>query len=522
MKRYIKHIRKFIILQLIFDTLVVLSAAILPYIQKIFFDNFANIDVPYFIKVISIYFLCICLYTLFSFVSNIFTFKGIIKFDTLLKTDFFTSILKLDFFKFQKLDIGDYISIQNNDIVKIGDDYLQPSIDLVRSSITLIIYCAIMIKFINPIVITTIIIMSILTVLITNITGEGLGKRLTCLLSEISHYTTKVKDLLEGYSLINILTYPNINKEHEKYINSYASKRYEYGKYKTLNIALYGFMINFMNFITFIISGILLIKNKITLGTFIATLSYVGSLIGPIQDIIYDLNTKKSIIPIIEKIKGYLNNNNTKFVLSEKIHGDLVIKDVSFHYDNFKLDNINYVFKKGGKYCIIGESGSGKSTLLNLINGTLKTDNGDIYISHLNDCFGINNIYYSNQRPHIYSDSYYNNITVYGSYKEVNHKEVILKIGESKLEFIKLSENCKLLSGGEQQIVAFVRAISSNFDYLLLDEPFSAIDPQRKNKLLEFLVNQNCTIIMVTHNNDDLKYFDNILKMSDGKLEVIN
>jgi ABC-type proline/glycine betaine transport system ATPase subunit len=76
------------------------------------------------------------------------------------------------------------------------------------------------------------------------------------------------------------------------------------------------------------------------------------------------------------------------------------------------------------------------------------------------------------------------------------------------------------LSGGEQQIVAYIRARNSDTPILIMDEPFSAVDKHSKQLLMEDIASlTNKTVIMITHDIDEsLNYFDKIIKMDNGHI----
>ena len=89
-------------------------------------------------------------------------------------------------------------------------------------------------------------------------------------------------------------------------------------------------------------------------------------------------------------------------------------------------------------------------------------------------------IFYSEQGSHVYATSYYDNVTMFGSYK---HKRIIEKLtGSDRYNSIYDSKNCNELSGGEKQIVLIARALLSDKEILVLDEPFSAMNTDLEAK----------------------------------------
>jgi len=127
-----------------------------------------------------------------------------------------------------------------------------------------------------------------------------------------------------------------------------------------------------------------------------------------------------------------------------------------------------------------------------------------------------NVIAYQSQAEHVYSTDYASNVTVFGSYAlEKNKLDDLIN------ENIKQSLNCTDLSGGEQQIVSFVRTINANTPIVLLDEPFSAVDENSLNSLVALMTSLDKTVIMVTHDlTETLSLFDAVLIMDNGKLKT--
>ncbi|WP_029687960.1 ABC transporter ATP-binding protein [Thermoanaerobacter sp. A7A] len=218
--------------------------------------------------------------------------------------------------------------------------------------------------------------------------------------------------------------------------------------------------------------------------------------------------------------------------------------NVSKSYDGYlAINNVNLEIKEGSFTGIIGESGSGKSTLLYLIGGLIKPDCGGIFINNknivdLNDDevseFRCNNIgfvfqFYNlipgmtvreNIELPIVISARNNNI---GNYIKVKKEEV-----EKLIDDLGLSEyidrDITTLSGGQQQRVAIARALVNNPVVILADEPTGNLDSKNSEKILELFHEINLTkkktIIMVTHSEKMLKYCDNIIMLSDGRIVI--
>jgi len=195
------------------------------------------------------------------------------------------------------------------------------------------------------------------------------------------------------------------------------------------------------------------------------------------------------------------------------------------------LNKINFSFKAGKIYSLMGPSGSGKSTLLNLLSlidipnsGTLKISNHTIDYSSksYNDKLRANKIGIIYQDNNLLSDFttieniYLSRLSVNENKNKavIDAKKLIKKLGLTNRENHLASE----LSGGEMQRVAIARALINSPEIILADEPTGSLDIKNAKdvfKILLKLKNKNRLIIFATHN----RFFAN---MADCKIELIS
>ena len=219
------------------------------------------------------------------------------------------------------------------------------------------------------------------------------------------------------------------------------------------------------------------------------------------------------------------------------------IKNLTKNYYNQKkkinvLKNLNFKFKKGFIYSLVGPSGSGKSTLLNILSLIDRPSNGNLIINKnkidfndvkLNDkirsdYFGI--IY---QEKNLLSDfTAIENISFAGIANGKSLKESI-HISEKILKKLGLKNRSKHfpaeLSGGESQRIAIGRALINSPNIIIADEPSGNLDHKNAKEFFKLLFNlksKNRIIIYATHN----RYFANLadcrLQLINGKLKSIN
>ncbi|MCH3963238.1 MAG: betaine/proline/choline family ABC transporter ATP-binding protein [Clostridium sp.] len=198
------------------------------------------------------------------------------------------------------------------------------------------------------------------------------------------------------------------------------------------------------------------------------------------------------------------------------------------------LNNINLEIHKGELAVLIGPSGCGKTTTLKMINKLIKPTSGDIFVNGRNirkeDTIELRrNIGYVIQQtglfPHMTISENISLIPRLQKWPEDRIErrtiELMDMVGMNPEEY--LDRYPEELSGGQQQRVGVARAFAMDSDIVLMDEPFSALDPITKNQLQDelFDLQQELkkTIVFVTHDMDEaIKLGDRICIMKDGNI----
>ncbi|HIS39007.1 MAG TPA: ABC transporter ATP-binding protein [Candidatus Onthousia faecavium] len=209
-------------------------------------------------------------------------------------------------------------------------------------------------------------------------------------------------------------------------------------------------------------------------------------------------------------------------------------KNVFKKYKNTTiLKNISFKIETGNIVCLIGESGCGKTTTLKMINRLIEPTKGHVLIDgddvkNKNAITLRREIGYVIQQtglfPHL---TVRENIELIAKLKKIPKEEITKKIKEM-LDMVDLDKELldrypTELSGGQQQRVGVARAFLTDPAVILMDEPFSALDPMTRNNLQDELLKIqdkfHKTIVFVTHDMDEaIKIADKICIMDGGKI----
>jgi len=202
------------------------------------------------------------------------------------------------------------------------------------------------------------------------------------------------------------------------------------------------------------------------------------------------------------------------------------------------LKKINYKFKKGKIYSLIGPSGSGKSTLLNLLSLIDRPSSGSITIeknqidfnnSKENDILRANKIGIIYQQDNLLSDftaieNIYLASLAAGKDKEfsmLKSKTLLRKVGLTS----RSNHYPSQLSGGEKQRVSIARALINDPQIILADEPTGSLDLKTAKDVFNILkkqINSNRLIIFATHNRFFANKSDCLLEIVNGSIKTIN
>lgn len=212
------------------------------------------------------------------------------------------------------------------------------------------------------------------------------------------------------------------------------------------------------------------------------------------------------------------------------MNNNIEIKNISKHYEGFKLKDISLTVPKGSIVGLIGENGAGKTTIIKMILNLIKKDTGEIKV------FNKDNIkhekFIKENIGVVLDDSFFTD------YLTANDVSLIMKQlyknWDNKLfkNYLKdmnipLNKRIKDFSSGMKMKLRIISALSHNPKLLILDEPTSGLDPIVRNEILDifrnFIQDEEKSILLSSHITTDLEHIaDYIVFIHEGKIIMSN
>ncbi|MBU3071779.1 ABC transporter ATP-binding protein [Clostridium estertheticum] len=342
-------------------------------------------------------------------------------------------------------------------------------------------------------------------------------------------------EIINGIEDIKIL---NGKSNHLKKFNDKLSKLVKSSLKQSKSMIIFmgniTFINNFGSLLVLLIAGILILKGEFTVGLYTSFSLYITKVFSSIQGIGTMGTMIKPVCLSIERVYELLDmddeNSGKNQNLNEEIKS-IKFENVAFKYkNNIKnvLNDINFEIIKGEKVLIKGENGSGKSTIIKLLLGLYNPVKGRILCNNI-DMSTVNTkslrerIGIVSQSIFLFKGTVLANI-LYGQTKKKlkDVEELIKKLGLQ--EYInrlpkgldtEITQNNSGISGGQAQVIAFIRVILSNKDVIILDEPISNVDVETRDLILGILRDKDYdgTLIVVSHVIEGMDFLNRIIEI---------
>lgn len=273
-------------------------------------------------------------------------------------------------------------------------------------------------------------------------------------------------------------------------------------------------------------------------GDVVALYNYMAQIVVELvkmANLIITIDKSLACFSRVEKVLDIKPDMEYADSINSKVNNHILTFDnVSFTYPNSKeacLENISFSINKGETLGIIGPTGCGKTSLVNLIYRAYDPSVGAVYLdgvdikSYSKDEL-VNKVSVVPQKAALFKESIKDNLRMadpnvseekmWEALDIAQAKEIVLN-KEGQLDHM-IEQGGKNLSGGQRQRLSIARALCKDFDILILDDSFSALDYQTEAKLRMALKTLNKTIVNVSQRASSIKNADKILVLDDGKL----
>lgn len=357
--------------------------------------------------------------------------------------------------------------------------------------------------------------------------------------AQVSNLNSFVQERITGMKIVQLFTREQIEKENFRVIN----EKHQNAWLKTVwyNSIFFPIaeIVNALAIGLVVWFGILQSVTNVDkeyAGTIVTFFFLINMLFRPLRQIADKFNTLQMGMVAANRVFDILDTDSRiddSGSIEKDVKGDIKFSDVHFSYveNEEVLHGISFNVKAGETVAIVGATGAGKSTIINLLNRFYEIDSGNIYV----DDIAITEYKLSSLREKIavvlqdvflFADTIANNISLKDPTISLEEIEAAAKqIGVH--EFISslpggyqynVKERGTMLSSGQRQLIAFLRAYVSNPSILVLDEATSSVDTYSEQLIQRATdkITEGRTSIIIAHRLHTIKKADKILVMDAG------
>lgn len=440
---------------------------------------------------------------------------------------------------FDNEPVGKLVTRSVSDIESIASIFSQGLFMIVSDVLKMIIVILFMLIVNWKITGIVLVIMPVILIA-TNIFNRKMKVAFSEVRNEVANLNTFIQERLTGMKIVQLFNREKIELEKFKEINQKHNKAWLKNiLYNSIFFPIADIISNISIGLVVYFGAIWIINGDTdtTIGQLVAFNMYITMLYNPLRQIADKFNVMQMGIVAADRVFEILdtedNVQDNGTIEASHFKGTIELKDVRFSYikNEEVLKGINLKVQPGETIAIVGSTGAGKSTIINLLNRFYEINSGEITIDNRN----INEYTLESLRKQIaivlqdvflFSDSIYNNITLHN--ETISREDVITaakKIGVH--DFImtlpegydyNVKERGVMLSSGQRQLIAFLRAYVSNPSILILDEATSSIDTHSEELIQKATetITKDRTSIVIAHRLATIVNASKIIVMDKG------
>ena len=512
-----------------------------PYLLKITVDDYITKKdyegmITYLSLMLAALIFEVCFQFLFVFYAN-FLGQRVIK-D--MRVSVFDKIINFKMSYFDNSAVGRLVTRVVNDIETIASIFSQGLFMIIADLLKMFLVIVIMLLVNWKL---SLIVFSILPLILyaTRLFQKSMKIAFEEVRKEVANLNSFVQERISGMKIVQIFdresieykTFVSINDKHKKawlktvWFNSIFFPVAEISSSITIGLLVWYGGLN-------AISG-----QGITLGVIFLFIQMSQMLFKPLRQIADKFNSLQMGMISTSRIFEILETNSSISDLGtlrpQNLKGSICFKDVRFSYTGNEevLRGVSLKVSPGERIAIVGPTGAGKSSIINLLSRFYELQSGEIKI----DDICIKKIKLDSLRNHIctvsqdvflFAASIYDNITLFNSSIKIEKvKEAAKAIGVhdfiSKLPEgynYNVKERGAMLSSGQRQLIAFLRAYIANPTILVLDEATSSIDSNSEELIQRATakITEGKTSIIIAHRLETIRNADRIIVMDDGEI----
>ena len=502
-------------------------------VDSLFTDKRSNSSSLYFSLILFLVILISSLFSLASLSASSWISNNVVM---NIRVDMFSKLLKLPKSYFDKNTTGETLSKLTFDVEQISAASSYIWLDLIKSSLTVLILTGYLF-YKNFLLSTSLIILMPLVYIAVKISTRRMRQSTQKVQESMGSMTHLLDENISGNDLVKIYNASESEKtKFSSLVKIIRQQRFKLEMASALNTSIVNILIGLsLASVVFFSSTYL----QMSAGDFLAFFTAMAMLVKPAKSLI-NINkpiqraiiASQSVFNLIDEKSEYNPSNHSL----NNFSGDIKFEKVSFSYskDKHSLSGIDLTIKKGETIALVGSTGSGKTTLVNLLTRFYSPTGGRITINNkdINSYDLISyrsNFSYVDQNVRLFNDSISGNIafgqadqmsmsTIKNAAKISNSNEFIEKL-EDKYDS-QIGEDGVTLSGGQRQRLSIARAIAKDSPILILDEATSALDSATE-KLVQSAINKmqkGRTTIIIAHRLSTIINADRIIVLKDGEI----